>query len=220
MKIRLTRGRAAEWESLSSKCPPLIPLKSIVHYSWMTWASKEIDAPLSLAPLWKYTELMELNAIWFRAFSPSLPLPFWLWPFFHCCNLTRNYLYVGLFCLAQIAFGNQVTLGGGRLDHTIPSFCSPDQQMSNSSTVLWYHPNQPAVAWMLPSLLMRDKLHDHSCARVWMYSHWPCFMWIERINAVFLFVFSCMVLFSMQPYHKSLVTEMGAVLVLSLKFVL
>lgn len=42
-----------------------------------------------------------------------------------------------------------------------------------------------------------------------MYSDWPCFMWIERISAVFLFVFSCMVLFSMQPYHKSLVTEMG-----------
>lgn len=74
---------------------------------------------------------------------------------------------------------------------------------------------------MLSSLLMRDKLHDHNCARgVQMHLDRPWFTWIERISAAFLFVFSRLLLFSMQPYLKSLVTEVEAVLVLSLKFLL
>lgn len=44
-----------------------------------------------------------------------------------------------------------------------------------------------------------------------MYSDRPCLMWIERISAVFLFVFSCLVQSSLQPCQKSLVTEVGAV---------
>lgn len=106
---------------LSSKFHPLIPLKSIFHYSWMTRVSKEIDVPLSPNPPLKKN--MELNPILFRD-PRSLPPSVSLCPFFLCCTLSHNYLSFGLFCLTQIAIGNQVPHTGGCLDHQIPSFYS------------------------------------------------------------------------------------------------
>lgn len=149
------------------------------------------------------------------------------------CNLDQDFLSSFLtlspFFSAAIWLGIICNLGSSvwhrlHLETRFPSeegaplAFVPDQQMSTSSSVLWYHLNQAAVVWKISSLLMRDELHHHNRARVWMHSGWPCFM--EQISAVFLFVFSCLLLLSMQPYPKSLVTEMGPVLVLSLKFVL
>lgn len=66
---------------------------------------------------------------------------------------------------------------------------------------------------------MRDKLHDHNCARMQMSSNWPCFMWIKRINAVVLIAFLCIVLFSMLFYRKSLVCVVYGISIINLCFI-
>lgn len=66
---------------------------------------------------------------------------------------------------------------------------------------------------------MRDKLRDHNPAPMQTSSNWPCFMWIKRINAVVLFAFLCIVLFSMLFYRKSLASIVYGISIINFSFI-
>lgn len=139
------------------------------------------------------------------ALPPSLPfLSVSLYPFFFAVVLVIIICNLGSSVWQGLQLETRLPSQEGAWPQN-PQFLFPDQQRNNSSSVLWYHLNQPALVWIISSLLMRDKLRDHNCARMQMSSNRPCFMWIKRINAVVLIAFLCIVLLSLLFYRKSLV---------------